>query len=378
MNSHHVGAFTRDPVPGRVVFGPGSAAQTAEEITALGLRRIMVIAAGSAAAAGAALVDRLGGPVGRSGRGGRAGLVAGTFDRVRQHVPEDLAASAGHTARQLSADGVLALGGGSAIGLAKAVALDTGALVLAVPTTYSGSEMTPIYGLTGRHKRVGRDPLARPRLVVYDPELTTSLPPAVTAASGFNALAHCVEALYAPGANPLTALHATAGIRALAHSLPVAVREPTDLDARGEALFGAFLAGGALATAGTALHHRLCHVLGGTFGLPHAEVNSVLLPHVAAFNRPAVPEAMAAVAAALGAADAAAGLHDLAVRLGAPTSLAVLGMPADGLDLAARRAVAEVGSSNPRPVDADGLRALLDDAHHGRSPVPPSPDQPDG
>lgn len=356
MNSHRVGAFARDTAPGRVVFGCGSVDRATEEITALGLRRIMVIAAGSSAQAGTAVAARLG------------PLTAGAFGQVRQHVPEDLAAAAAHTARDLSADGVLALGGGSTIGLAKAVALETGAVVVAVPTTYSGSEMTPIYGITGRHKRVGRDPIARPRLVIYDPELTVGLPPAVTAASGFNALAHCVEALYAPGADPLNAVHATAGIQALAWSLPALVDEPADLDARGAALFGAFLAGSALAVAGTALHHKLCHVLGGTFGLPHAEVNSVLLPHVAAYNQPAVPEAMAAVADALGSAEAAGGLHDLAVRIGAPTSLASLGMPADGLELAARRAVTEIGTSNPRPVDVSGLHALLTDAHQGLPP----------
>jgi Alcohol dehydrogenase, class IV len=356
MDSQHIGAFTRDPAPERVVFGPGSVNRLADEVAALGLRRIMLVAAGSSAPVGESIAKQLG------------AVVVGIFGQVRQHVPEDLAAAASHTARELSADGVLTVGGGSAIGLGKAVALETGVVVVAVPTTYSGSEMTPIYGVTGRHKRVGRDPVVQPRLVGYDPELTTGLPAHVTATSGFNALAHCVEALYAPGTDPLTRLHAVGGIRALARALPVAVREPTNLDARGDALFGAFLAGSALAVAGTALHHKLCHVLGGTFGLPHAEVNSVLLPHVVAFNQPAVPDAMAAVADALGNADAAGGLYELAVRLGAPTSLAELGMPADGLEVAAHRAVSAVGDTNPRPVHVEELHALLDDAFQGRQP----------
>ncbi|HEY9390715.1 MAG TPA: maleylacetate reductase [Mycobacteriales bacterium] len=355
MNSPHM-AFTLGPTPGRVVFGTGSVDRIADEVATLGLRRIMVVAAGSSAPVGAAIAERLG------------DVAVGTFDQVRQHVPEQLAAAASDAARELSADGVLTVGGGSAIGLGKAVALDTGATVVAVPTTYSGSEMTSIYGVTGRHKRVGRDPVAQPRLVVYDPALTVGLPARVTATSGFNALAHCVEALYAPGTDPLARLHAVAGVHALARSLPIAVEQPDDLDARTQALFGAFLAGGALAVAGTALHHKLCHVLGGTFGLEHGEVNAVLLPHVAAFNQPAVPEAMAQVADAMGSADAASGLHDLAFRLGAPTSLAELGMPADGLTEAARRAVDAVGDTNPRPVSADGLCALLDDAYQGRHP----------
>lgn len=359
-----VGEFTYDALPGRVVFGPGAVGRVADEIEALNLRRVLVIAAGSSLPAGTALRDQL---------GDRA---VGMFHQVRQHVPADLAAAASQLARELSADAVLAVGGGSTIGLGKAVAVQTSAAVVAVPTTYSGSEMTSIYGVTGRHKRVGRDRLALPRLVVYDPALTTSLPARVTATSGFNALAHCVEALYAPGANPVTALHATHGIRMLARALPVAVREPSNLDARSTALFGAYLAGTALAVAGTALHHKLCHVLGGTFGLVHGDVNAVLLPHVVAFNQAAVPDVMSDVAAALdvgGAAEsgpdgAAGALAELAAALGAPTRLVDLGMPSDRLDAAARRAVSEVGTSNPRPVDVEACRALLADAYHGRPP----------
>jgi alcohol dehydrogenase class IV len=290
----------------------------------------------------------------------------GSFGDVRQHVPEELAAKARTAARATGIDGVVAVGGGSAVGLAKAVAVDLDVPVVAVPTTYSGSEMTPIYGITGRHKVTGRDLRALPRVVVYDPALTVGLPPAVTAASGFNALAHGVEALYAPGADPVTALYAEASVRALADGLPRAVDDSADLDARSTALFGAHLAGRALAVAGTALHHKLRHVLGGTFGLDHGRTNAVILPYAVDALVTVHPEALARVAVALGGpADAAAApglLGDLADRLGTPTDLASIGMPAEGLDEAADLAAAATG------FDRDRLRELLDAAFHGGRP----------
>jgi len=304
---------------------------------------------------------------------------AGRLDEVRQHVPEELATAARRAAVEARADGVVTIGGGSATGLGKAIAVDPAAQasaggrvsLLAVPTTYAGSEMTPIYGVTGQHKQTGRDLRALPRTVVYDPVLTVGMPPAITASSGFNALAHCVEGLYAPGANPIVGLQAGEGVRALAGALPEAVDHPDDLDARGRALYGAYLAGAVLAVAGTALHHKLCHVLGGTFGLVHGDVNAVVLPHVVAYNAAAAPEPMAAVAAALGAApgEEAVALRALAERIGAPTSLAAIGMPADGLDVAAERAVADTGTTNPRPPDVGSLRALLQRAFDGAPPT---------
>jgi maleylacetate reductase len=214
---------------------------------------------------------------------------------------------------------------------------------------------------------------ALPKVVLYDPELTVGVPAAVSVASGFNALAHCVEALYAPGANPVTSLQAEEGIGAMAGALPRVVRAPDDLDARSDALYGAYLAGTALAVAGTALHHKACHVLGGTWGLVHGDVNAVLLPHVVAFNTPAVAGEMRRVASALGAGedgDAAAALFDLAARIGAPTTLAELGLPADVLAEAAERIVIETGESNPRPVDQQSVLRMLEDAYRGSRPRP--------
>jgi maleylacetate reductase len=356
-----VKAFTYDALPGRVRFGIGAVGEVPDELAALGGRRVLVITDPQVKSLGdhlaAAIGDRL----------------AGRFDEVRQHVPEELAARAVAVARDVAADSLLTVGGGSATGLGKAVALETGVPILAVPTTYAGSEMTPIYGITGERKRTGRDLRVLPKVVVYDPALTVGLPPEVTGPSGFNALAHCVEALYAPGTSPVIALLAEEGIRALGRSLPPAVGEPENLDARSDVLYGAYLAGAALAVAGTALHHKLCHVLGGSFGLVHADVNAVILPHAAAYNAPAVPEAFARVAAALGgpadAGVAGALLYDLAGTIGAPTSLAAIGMPAAGLATAAEQGAQQAGTGNPRPVDLESLRRLLDDAYAGRRPA---------
>jgi maleylacetate reductase len=348
--------FVHEALPGRVVFGVGAGDRVVDEVTALGLGRVLVIAAGSSKPAGDRLADRLGDRYG------------GSFTDVRQHVPEDLAATAREAARATGIDGVVAVGGGSAVGLAKAIAIDLDIPVVAVPTTYSGSEMTPIYGITGQHKVTGRDLRALPRVVVYDPALTVGLPPGVTATSGFNALAHGVEGLYAPGTDPVAALYAEAAIRALAEGLPAAVDDPADLDARSTVLFGAHLAGRALAVAGTALHHKLCHILGGTFGLDHAATHAVVLPHAAQVMAHHEPEALARAAQALGGPtdpDAApALLADLAARLGAPTSLAGLGLPAHAVDTAAALAATTLGEAIP----AEEIRALLENAFHGRRP----------
>jgi maleylacetate reductase len=361
--------FVHEALPGRVVFGVGSVGQVADEVAALGVGRVLLVVDEASKAVGDRIADDLG------------ERYAGRLDEVRQHVPEELATDARRTAVEAQADGVVTIGGGSATGLGKAIAVDPAAQasaggrvnLLAVPTTYAGSEMTPIYGVTGQHKQTGRDLRALPRTVVYDPVLTVGMPPAITASSGFNALAHCVEGLYGPGTNPIVGLQAVEGVRALAGALPEAVDHPDDLDARGRALYGAYLAGTVLAVAGTALHHKLCHVLGGTFGLVHGDVNAVVLPHVVAYNAEAASEAMAGVAAGLDVrpGDEAAALRTLAERIGAPTSLAALGMPADGLDVAAERAVAETGTSNPRTPDVASLRALLQRAFDGEPPAAP-------
>lgn len=325
--------FEHEPLPGRVVFGAGRVEEVGREVERLGASRAVVVAAREEDA----LAQRI--------AAGLGPLAAGRVDGVRQHVPEEYAAAARERVAQLGADVLVPVGGGSTIGVAKAVALTTGLPILAVPTTYAGSEMTPIWGITaGARKTTGRDLRVLPRTVVYDPELTLSLPPGLSAASGMNSLAHCVEAMWVEAANPLTSAVAGEGIRALAAGLPRVVESPGDLEARTEALHGAYLGGAALAAVGTGLHHKLAHVLGGTFDLPHADVHSVLLPYTAAFHRGRSPDALARVARALEADDAAAALWDLGRAVGAPADLGTLGLSAEQAGEAAG-IVAEGGSA---------------------------------
>ncbi len=349
--------FVHEQLPTRVVFGAGSFDRLAEEMARLGLKRAMVLSTPGQRWLAEEAARRLG------------VATAGIHAEAVMHVPVETARTAREQARRIAADCAVAVGGGSTIGLGKAIALDSGLPLIAVPTTYSGSEMTPIWGMTeGGVKRTGRDRKVLPRVVLYDPALTVGLPAKVSGPSGMNALAHCVEALYAEDASPITALVAAEGIRALGRAMPAVVKDPLDLEGRSEALYGAWLAGSALGGAAMGLHHKLCHTLGGAFNLPHAEVHTVILPHATAYNRDAAPAAMRAIAASLGASDAAQGLFDLAQSLEAPFSLQAIGMPADGIERAARLAI-ESPYYNPRPVDHGGVKQLLDDAYHGRRPA---------
>ena len=349
-----IAPFTFESLPSRVVFGAGALARVPLELERLGWRRVMVLVTQRGRADGEELAAAL---------GDRA---AGVFAEARLHVPVEVVARARQEAARLAADATVSLGGGSTVGLGKALALDPGLPQLAIATTYSGSEMTPVWGVTEAGvKQVGRDPRVLPSVVVYDPLLTRGLPARVTAASAMNAIAHCVEALYSVDANPLTSLGAEEAIRALAAGARAAVGAPDDVDARSLALYGAYLAGTALAACGMALHHKLCHVLGGSFDLPHAETHAIVLPHVVRFNQPGAPEAIARVARALGAGDAAAALFDLLAELGLPRRLDAIGLRADDLPRAADL-VAQKSYPNPRPVTRDDALALLGDALVGR------------
>jgi maleylacetate reductase len=283
-------------------------------------------------------------------------------------VPIEIAEQARERAKALGADCCVAVGGGSTTGLAKAIALVSMLPILSIPTTYAGSEMTPIWGITESGlKKTGRDPRVLPKTVLYDPTLTVSLPPMLSATSGMNSIAHCVEALYSKDANPIVSMIAEEGIRALAAGLPIVVKDPANLEARSNALYGAWLGGVSLGAVGMALHHKLCHTLGGSFNLPHAETHTVVLPHATAYTAPAAPEAMSRIARALRAQSAAEGLYDLAASLGAPTSLAALGLKAADLERAADIAV-QNPYYNPRPITREGIRALLQDAFEGKRP----------
>lgn len=341
----------------RVIFAPGAISRLPDEVKRVGGTRALVISTPAEQRFADEAASRL------------AGMSAGTYPGVvAQHVPIEMLQHARARARELGADCYVVIGGGSTIGVGKGLALETGLPIVAVPTTYAGSEMTPIYGITENGiKKTGRSDTVLPKSVIYDVNLTLSLPPHVSGPSGMNAIAHCVEGLYAQDTNPIVVLMAAEGIRALSRALPVVVKQPDDLEARTDAQYGAWLAGVVLGSAGTALHHKLCHTLGGTFNLPHAETHTVILPHAVAYNRAAAPEAMQIAADALHVDDAAEGLYDLVVKIGAPTALKDIGMPADGLDRAAQLAT-ENPYWNPRPIEREGLRQLLENAYHGRRP----------
>jgi len=349
--------FDYDALAGRVVFGAGSRARLAAEVDRLGVSRILLVVGPS----NAALAEEVEGFLGER--------AVGRFTDLAQHVPEPKAEAARARARELDADATLSIGGGTATGFAKAIALEIPIPQIALPTTYAGSEMTPIWGLSdGTRKWTGRDAAVQPKVVVYDPEVTLSLPPEVAGPSGMNALAHAVEALYAPGANPITSLLALEAVRVLARSLPVVCARPDEIDGRTEALYGAYLAACALAVTGTALHHKTCHVLGGMFGLDHGGMNAVVLPHALRYNEPAIPEAYARLADVLGK-DPVLTLYDLARSIGAPAGLAELGMPEDGVE-AAIAPVVDANAANVREPEPELIRRMLRDAYDGRRPSP--------
>lgn len=341
----------------RVVFGAGCLQQLEREVDLLGAKRALVLSTPEQRASAEMIAERLG------------TRCAGVFDRAVMHVPIETARAAREEAAKVGADCAIAIGGGSTTGLGKAIALESTLPILAIPTTYAGSEMTPIWGITeGGIKKTGRDPRVLPRTVIYDPNLTLGLPARLSVTSGINAIAHAAEGLYAQDANPIHSLLAEEGIRALALGLPRVVASPGDGDARSRCLYGAWLCGAVLGSVGMSLHHKLCHTLGGTFNLPHAETHTIVLPHALAYNAPAASEAVKRIAAAMGnESSAARGVFDLASRLGAPTALRDIGMPADGLDRAAELATTNA-YWNPRPIERGAIRQLLQDAWEGSRP----------
>lgn len=350
-----LGQFTHDPAGPRVVFGRGALARLGPELDRLETRTAVLVA--ESRHADVATRDR---------------RVVDHVDRIAQHVPEDVAEDARRTVSGVGADTVVAVGGGSAIGLAKAVALTCDVRVLAVPTTFAGSEQTSIWGMSAAgHKRTGRDPRVQPDVVLYDPDLTATMPPQVAGPSGMNALAHCVEALYGPDADPVTDLMALEGARAIARNLPEVVSprgSAAGEDPAADTLWGAYLAGVALHHAGVGLHHRACHVLGGLFGLDHGGMNAVLLGHAVAWNAPAISRTISRLGRALDTHDVPGSLHGLARTIGAPTSLAAIGMPADGIEEASRRVV-EAAADTVRPPTEEGMTALLRRAFDGQAPA---------
>jgi alcohol dehydrogenase class IV len=340
--------FVYTALPTRVVFGRGKVSEAAAEAKRLGMQRPLVITTRQQAGSVAALIE----------------VTAGVgFAGAAMHTPVKVTEEAMAIAKAEGCDGTIALGGGSSTGLGKAIAFRTDLPQLVIPTSYAGSEMTNILGETADGAKITkRDARIQPEAVIYDPDLLGTLPPQFAATSGMNAIAHAVEGLYAVDGNPVVSLMAEEGIRALATALPKGKA------GHDEALYGAWLCGAVLGSVAMALHHKLCHVLGGTFNMPHAETHTVILPHATAYNAQGSTEAMTRIARALGSGSAAGGLFDLAQRLGAPLTLKELGMPEEGLDTAADIAVSNP-YPNPRALDRGAIRQLLDNAFHGRRPA---------
>ncbi|HEX9728744.1 MAG TPA: maleylacetate reductase [Gemmatimonadales bacterium] len=331
----------------RVLLGVGVSDRLAEVLDRAAIGRVVVVATPGRREAVAQLRAHLG------------DRCLGAFERAALHVPRTLVIDALRVVGAVKPDGLVAIGGGSAIGLAKALARETALPIVALPTTYSGSEMTSVWGITdGDRKRTGRDARVLARVVLYDPVLSVPLPALASATSGVNAIAHAVEALYAPEDDPVASLLAEEAIGRLARTLPRVVARPDDLAMRADAFYGAHLAGRALEMTSMGLHHKLCHVLGGTFGLPHALTHSVLLPHVVAYNAVAAPGAMRRIAVALAVPDAPEGLVALNATLGIDATLGRLGLKESDLDRAADLA-ADNAYANPAPVTRDGVLGIL-------------------
>ncbi|GAB2797549.1 maleylacetate reductase [Streptomyces chlorus] len=349
--------FTHETLPQRVVFAASSAAEAvAAEVAALKCSRVMLIASGREAG----LVDPI----------AKKLPVVLRHEDVVMHVPVEVAVRAREAAETSGADVLVSVGGGSTTGLAKAVAMTTGLPIIAVPTTYAGSEATSVWGLTeGETKTTGVDNKVLPASIVYDASLLTSLPGKMTVASGLNAMAHCVDSMWGPRSDPIDRALAQEGIRGLAEGLPVVAADPASMAGIEQTLYGAYLAAVAFASAGSGMHHKICHVLGGMFNLPHAQTHAVVLPYVLAFNSPNAADADVRIATAFGSPTATAGLAALRKALDAPRALKDFGMPESGLEKAVAPLLRAIPVNNPTPVTHENVTALLRAAWEGSEPA---------
>jgi len=348
--------FVYNGLPSRVVFGQGTLSRLSEELELLGCSRALVLATPQQQQQAQEVLHQL----------GDKGV--DVYAKAAMHTPVEVTEDAMQAVKSLDVDCTVAIGGGSTIGLGKAIALRTGLPQIVIPTTYAGSEMTPILGETRDGEKTTQRTLdVLPETVIYDVDLTLTLPAGMSGTSGINAIAHAVEALYARDGNPVIALMAEEGIAALGRSLPVIANDLTNIEARADALYGAWLCGACLGSVGMSLHHKLCHTLGGSFNLPHAETHTIVLPYAVAYNAPAAPDAMARISRALGCDDAATGLYDLGRAVGAPSALSELGFSVEDVERATEIATRNP-YWNPREVEANGIRRLLSDAQSGKRP----------
>lgn len=352
MNAKDVGKTAQD-----VRFGAGIRHRLERILAARDITKALVLSTPQQSGAAMDLAAELG------------GRVAGVHSRAAMHTPVDVTTGALRHAAELAADGLIALGGGSTIGLGKALALRTGLPQIAIPTTYAGSEATPILGQTENGiKTTLTDPAVLPDMILYDPELVVTLPPAMTVTSALNAMAHAAEALYAADRSAASTAQAIEGLQAFAGALPRVLADPSDLAAREDSQRGAYACGAVLGQTSMALHHKLCHTLGGAFDLPHADTHAIVLPHAIHFNAAAVPELLTPITDILGGDAPGLALWSFAKGLGAPLALRDLGVTEADLDHAADLAAAKP-YPNPRPVTRAAIRTLLQNAWSGEAPA---------
>ena len=339
----------------RVRFGIGMRNQVREEVQRLGCRRALILSTPGQSEMAMEIAEALG------------ALAAGVYGKAAMHTPTSVSEDAVAHAKSAGVDCIVSIGGGSTTGLGKAIALRTNLPQIVVPTTYAGSEATPILGQTENGvKTTLRDPKVLPEVILYDPELVRSLPVAMTVTSGLNAIAHAAEALYATDRSEETTEQAIKGLQAFAEGLPRVIRQPKNLDARMQTLRGAWLCGTVLGE--MALHHKLCHTLGGSFNLPHADTHAIILPHAIAYNARAVPNLLRPICDIFGGDNAGLSLYAFAKSVNAPLALKSLGLKETDLDRATELATNKP-YPNPQPVTAADIRVLLQAAWAGETPV---------
>lgn len=350
--------FTHETLGQRLYFGSGKAAtNVAEEVARQGASKVMLVSSSLESEIVRVATSLI--------------SIALTCDNVAQHVPIENAQAARKAATDTDVDLLISVGGGSTTGLAKAIALTTGIPILAVATTYAGSEATNVWGLTeGTRKTTGSDNKVLPVAVVYDAQLTYSLPVELSISSGMNAIAHSIDSMWAPRADPINQVLATEGIRALASGLPMILKNPSSEKGREHALYGAYLSAASFASAGSGMHHKICHVLGGTYRLPHAQTHAAVLPYVLAFNAPFASEANQRIAYALGASSGLEGLNLLRAALNVPAGLKDLGFEESNIEEASEIIFPLIPESNPRTVSREDLVQLLHAAWAGETPAP--------
>ncbi len=349
--------FTYKPLPWNITFAPGAVSNIRGMVEGLGFSKALILSTSGQSQNAQIVASHLG------------ELIVGHFDQAKMHVPIETVKEASNLAKRLGADCTVSIGGGSTTGLGKALALRKNLPNIAIPTTYAGSEMTNIWGITEKGKKVtGRDDIVVPNLVIYDPELTLSLPPSVVGPSGLNALAQAVVNVATDAPNTMVSLMALEAIKDIAENLPAIISEPENLDARSKVLYGSSMAGASLGTGTTSLHHKLCHTFGGAFKTPHAETHAILLPHSVAYNAKATADGSQAVADAMGVTDAAIGIRDLALKVGAPTALKDIGISEQDIGKAVE-IVLGMDFHNPEPITETRLRHMMENAYHGREPT---------